>query len=105
MGMRITRRGEMSHGGVWIELRSPGSDQRLELNWYPVGSKFYKPYRRGEELDHLAFRVSHVRTTFQELVAGGAHPEVKPFKDGRYEFAFVSDPDGIWIELLGRAPR
>lgn len=103
MGMRITRRGKMSHGGIWVELKSPESDQRLELNWYPAGSKFYKRYRSGEELDHLAFRVTKVRTTFEELIGKGARPQVEPFKDGRYEFAFVSDPDGIWIELLGRA--
>lgn len=102
MGMKVTRRGKMRHRGIWVELRSPGSDQRLELNWYPRGSKFYTPYRRGEELDHIAFRVPQVAEAFRELVAKGARPEVKPFKEERYEFAFVSDPDGIWIELLGR---
>lgn len=102
MGMRVTRRGRMRHGGLWVELRSPGSHQRLELNWYPPGSKYYRPFRRGEELDHLAFRVRDVRATFRDLVDKGARPQVRPFREDRYEFAFVSDPDGIWIELLGR---
>lgn len=102
MGMRVTRRGAMAHGGLWVELRSPAGTQRLELNWYPPGSKFHVPYRRGEEMDHLAFRVTDVHGAFADLVARGAGPEVKPFREGRYEFAFVSDPDGIWIELLGR---
>ena len=104
MGMKISRRGTMSHGGVWVELQSPGSPQRLELNWYPPGSKFHTPYRRGEELDHLAFRVTDVDRAFEELTAKGAHAEVEPFRESRYAFAFVSDPDGIWIELLGRVP-
>jgi len=103
MGMRVTRRGVMSHGGVWVELKSPGSDQRLELNWYPAGSRFHTNYRKGEELDHLAFRVTDVARTFRDLVSKGARPEVEPFREERYEFAFVSDPDGIWIELLGRS--
>jgi len=102
MGMRVSRKGEMSHGGRWVELKSPGSHQRLELNWYPSGSKFHTRYRRGEEMDHLAFRVTDVARTFDEVVAKGARPEVEPFQEERYEFAFVSDPDGIWIELIGR---
>lgn len=105
MGMRVTRKGTMTHGGRWVELQSPASHQRLELNWYPPGNKFYKTYRRGEELDHLAFRVRDAGATFRELVARGARPEVEPFREERYEFAFVSDPDGIWIELIGRIPR
>jgi len=104
MGMRVSRRGTMRHGGVWVELQSPGSPQRLELNWYPPGSRFHTPYRRGEELDHLAFRVTDVDRAFHELTAKGARAEVEPFRESRYSFAFVSDPDGIWIELLGRVP-
>jgi lactoylglutathione lyase len=102
MGMRVSRRGKMRHGGIWVELQSPGSPQRLELNWYPPGSKYHTPYRKGEELDHLAFRVSDVDQAFRELTARGARPRVPPFREARYAFAFVSDPDGIWIELLGR---
>jgi lactoylglutathione lyase len=102
MGMRVSRRGKMRHGGVWVELKSPGSPQRLELNWYPPGSRYHTPYRKGEELDHLAFRVTDVDRAFRDVTAKGARPEVAPFKESRYAFAFVSDPDGIWIELLGR---
>ncbi|HYT17510.1 MAG TPA: VOC family protein [Thermoplasmata archaeon] len=83
MGMRVTRRGKISHGGVWVELRNPGSPQRLELNWYPTNSKFFAPYRKGEELDHLAFRVTDVHGVFRELVANGARPEVAPFREER----------------------
>jgi len=87
---------------VWVELKSPDSPQRLELNWYPAGSKYFTPYRRGEELDHLSFRVSDVNRAFKEIIAKGARPEIEPFREERYEFAFASDPDGIWVELLGR---
>ena len=102
LGMRLSRRGTMSHGGRWVELKSPGSHQRLELNWYPPGSKFHTAYRRGEELDHLAFLAKDVAQSFRDLVSRGARPEIEPFREERYEFAFVSDPDGIWIELIGR---
>src|SRR5437867_11708744 len=102
MGMKDTRRGEMHHGGVGVELKSPDFPQRLELNGYAAESKFFTRYRKGEELDHLAFRVRDVGRAFKEIVTKGAHPEVEPFREDRYEFAFASDPDGIWIELIGR---
>ena len=105
MGMKVSRKGRMHHGGLWIEMQSPGSPQRLELNWYPPGTRFYTNYRKGEELDHLAFLVTDVEKTFREVTAKGARAQVEPFKESRYAFAFVSDPDGIWIELLGRVRR
>jgi len=46
-----------------------------------------------------------VEEAFREVTAKGARAEVEPFNESRYAFAFVSDPDGIWIELLGRVPR
>src|SRR5437879_7862951 len=101
MGMKITRRGRMHHGGVWVELKSPDSSQRLELNWYPAESKFFTRYRKGEELDHLAFRGSDVGRALKEGGAKGARPEVKPIREERDEFAVASDPHGIWIELNG----
>lgn len=57
LGMRVVASGTMPHGGKYLHLRTPGSAPRLELNWYPNGSRFYTPYRRGDELDHLAFVV------------------------------------------------
>jgi len=56
LGMKVVGKGTMPHGGKWIQLRGRGSEQTLELNWYPEGSRFYTGYSSGEELDHLAFR-------------------------------------------------
>src|SRR5487761_89821 len=56
MGMKVTRQGKMPHGGKYVALRSPGSRQELELNWYPKSSRFYTAYKPGEEMDHFAFR-------------------------------------------------
>lgn len=105
MGMKPHLKGRMAHGGVWVELKSPGSTQRLELNYYPRGSKFYERFHGGSELDHLAFWVGDVDKKYDELLAGGARRAVDPFPEGKYRFAFVKDPDGIWIELIGRGRR
>ncbi len=99
LGMKIIARGTMPHGGQYVHLRTPRSPQRLELNWYPRGTRFYAPYRRGEEMDHLAFVVDDVRKAFRELVRKGATAAVDPAHSEGTE-VYVRDPDGIWIELL-----
>jgi len=99
-GMRVVRRGTAPHGGKWVHLKGPGSPQALELNWYPAGSRFYTRYRKGDEMDHLAFRVGDVEKAFKKLVAQGAGVAVPPSKSKGTE-VYVTDPDGIWIELLG----
>jgi len=105
MGMKPKLKGKMNHGGIWIELKSPGSAQRLELNYYPPGTKFHENFKAGSELDHLAFWVRDVDERYEQLIDKGARKAVKPFSQGKYRFAFVKDPDGIWIELLGRGKR
>lgn len=89
----------MPHGGRYVHLRTPGSQQRLELNWYPVGSRFYTRYRAGEEMDHLAFVVPDVRQAYRELTRKGVKVAVSPARSRGTE-VYVKDPDGIWIELL-----
>jgi lactoylglutathione lyase len=98
-GMKVTSRGRMLHGGKYVHLKSPGSPQRLELDWYPPRTRFYTKYSRGEELDHLAFRVDDVRDAFRELVRKGASVAVSP-ADSKGTEVYVKDPNGIWIELL-----
>ncbi len=99
LGMRETGRGTMSHGGRYVHLHTPGSSQRLELNWYPRNTRFYTPYRRGEEMDHLAFVVDDVRAAYRALLRQGATSAVSPAQSKGTE-VYVRDPDGIWIELL-----
>ena len=99
LGMKVIGGGTMPHGDRYIHLRTPRSPQRLELNWYPRGSRFYEPYRTGEEMDHLAFVVEDVRAAYRELVRKGAKPAVDPAHSQGTE-VYVQDPDGIWIELL-----
>lgn len=98
-GMKVIGRGTMPHGGQYVHLRTPGSQQRLELNWYPETSRFYTPYRSGEEMDHLAFVVADVRKAYRELVRKGVDVAVDPAHAKDTE-VYVRDPDGIWIELL-----
>jgi len=105
MGMKAHLKGKMWHGGVWVELKSPRSSQRLELNYYPAGTKYYEKFKTGSEMDHLAFWVKDVDKSYAQLLKKGAKKGIAPFPQGKYRFAFVKDPDGIWIELIGRGKR
>jgi lactoylglutathione lyase len=98
-GMKVVNRGTMAHGGKWVHLKTPGSAQRLELNWYPPRSRFHTRYRAGEEMDHLAFVVPDVRSAYRRLLRKGATSAVGP-EDSKGTEVYVKDPDGIWIELL-----
>ena len=101
LGLRIKRRGAMSHRGRWVQLIDPETQQLLELNWYPKGSKFYENYRNGSELDHIGFKVDDAVKWFNLLLSRGAKPAANPFGDVNETLAYVKDPDGIWIELIG----
>ena len=87
-------------------LRDPGSGQRLELNYYPPGDAHAVPYRPGEELDHVAFRVDDLDRVLSQLQKLGLPPERMadyegPISEGkRLRMAYVRDPDGIQLELF-----
>src|SRR5438093_13403009 len=74
MGMKGTRRGRMSHGGIWVELKSPDSEQRIELNWNPTNSKLFTRYHKEEELDHHAFGVRDDNQAIRNSIESGDHP-------------------------------
>ena len=97
LGMTLEGRGKIAATkGEVAGLRSKGSKQILELNWYPR-----RRYRAGSELDHLAFDVGDgdVETEIKRLLTMGATrarpTEVRP----KYIVGFVKDPDGVWLEL------
>jgi lactoylglutathione lyase len=95
LGLRSIRKGRMAAGGLWEELEDPESHHLLELNFYPD----QPPYREGDELDHLGFKVRDLEGTSLRLVALGARVRIPTFEDAGMRLAFLSDPDGVWIEL------
>mgnify|MGYP001093015217 CR=1 FL=1 len=99
-GMRAMK---FDYTGIRVrDLVSRGSKQRLELNYYPPGTKYFEGYADGSQLDHLAFWCKDVRRSYEATLKGGASPAVEPWDEGGYTLAFVKDPDGIWIELIGK---
>jgi lactoylglutathione lyase len=94
--------------GQVVTLRSPPSNQLLELNYYEDDSQFGGQYKNGEELDHLAFDVEDLVATIEELRQSGIEIIAEPYSIGSavgWKEAFVKDPNGIWIELLERKKK
>src|SRR3989449_11076237 len=87
-------------GGAIAVLKSPRGSQRFELNWYPPRGR-YRVYRQGDELDHLAFAVPDVDRFLREH-RGDPRVVMKAFDEGTDRLAYVTDPDGAWIELMSR---
>ena len=103
LGLVEERRGTMSHGGVWVTLIDPESGQRIELNWYPPGSRYDVPYVPGEGLDHLGFQVPDALALYKELLAKGVPSAHQPWNEGDEEVVcYVKDPDDNWVELYTR---
>lgn len=95
LGLVAGRTGRMAAGGVWLELTDPASRAMLELNFYPD----LPAYREGDELDHLGFRVEDLDGAIARLTNLGARVRIPAFREGEVRLAFLSDPDGVWIEL------
>ncbi len=95
LGLQETRRREDKNGRyTLVFLSAPGDeDAQVELtyNWDP------EPYTGGRNFGHLAYEVSDIYVTCEQLMAGGVTIN-RPPRDGR--MAFVRSPDQISIELL-----
>jgi catechol 2,3-dioxygenase-like lactoylglutathione lyase family enzyme len=100
LGLVERRRGKMGHGGIWVLLEDQISHQRLELNWYPRGSRYATPFTPGEGLDHLGVRVSDYAAAARRLRAAGAKKRDEFRYRGRVVVGYFEGPDGVWIELI-----
>ena len=91
--------------GEVVTLKSPDSNQLLELNFYENDSPFCTPYENGEDLDHLAFDVENLESVVADLRSKGIEIVIEPYQIGGWcgwKEAFIKNPNGIWIELLQR---
>ncbi|HKS59893.1 MAG TPA: VOC family protein [Thermoplasmata archaeon] len=104
LGFRVFRRGRMEHGGVWVHLRFPGAVQRVELNFYPKGNRFFEPIRRGTEFDHFGFRVSNVEA-WEGILRRRKLRVVARIRETHENLLYIRDPDGNWIEFFGPVPE
>ena len=98
LGMKVTGRCKMDQTkGETVGLESNGFT--LELNYYREESPYYTEYVVGEGLDHLAFNVENLDKALEEARAAG-YRVISEMKSNGSRWAYVEDPNGIWIELF-----
>lgn len=98
LGMRLLFRSKIKEtGGEVAWLKTRGSSQILELNWYP-SRRWYGP----GNLDHLAFEVDDADCVYRSMIKRGVKSAMKPFDEGSWRLAYAKDPDGAWIEIGSR---
>jgi len=100
LGMKVKGRGRIEQTkGETVGLESEEGGFVLELNHYEKDSPYYTEYITGEGLDHLAFKVEDLDKALEEAKSSGHHLILEMKVDGS-RWAYIEDPNGIWIELF-----
>jgi lactoylglutathione lyase len=100
LGMKITGRSKMEQTrGETVGLQSEKEGFILELNHYSNDSPYNTRYVVGEGLDYLAFKVDDLDKALEEARKAG-HKTVLSMKADNNRWAYIEDPNGIWIELF-----
>lgn len=85
--------------GETVSLSTHEDGPVLELNYYESGSPFNTEYVTGEGMDHLAFQVDDLDKALAEASRAG-YPPALEMKTGSSRWAYIKDPNGIYIELF-----
>jgi lactoylglutathione lyase len=100
LGMKVKGRGKIDQTkGETVGLESEKDSFVLELNYYEKDSPFNTKYVVGEGLDHLAFKVDNLEKATGEAKNAG-HRTILEMKADGSRWAYIEDPNGIWIELF-----
>ena len=98
MKLKGRSRIETSKGEVASLVTEDGGFE-LELNYYEKDSPYATEYSVGEALDHLAFGVEDLAKALETARASG-YRVISEHKSNGGRWAYVEDPNGIWIELF-----
>ncbi|MGQ9551082.1 MAG: VOC family protein [Candidatus Bathycorpusculaceae bacterium] len=100
LGMKVASRSKIEKTkGEVVNLQSEKDGFVLELNHYDEGSPYNTKYIVGEGLDHLAFSVDDLDKALEEARKAG-HKTILDMKANGSRWAYIEDPDGMWIELF-----
>ena len=100
LGLEELRRHKSPRGSELVFLKTPGSEELLELCSFPSSG----PVQVQPDLTHLAFEVDSLEEFGKHLTSKGLKysdgPHMKPDGGG---IAFVDAPEGYEIELIQMA--
>ena len=105
LGMKLLRRNDFPSGRFTLAFVGYGPEEshtviELTCNWDRA-----EPYDPGSGYGHIALGVPDVYAACEALRTRGVKVvrEPGPMKHGSTPIAFIEDPDGYKIELVGRA--
>ncbi|MGN7612530.1 lactoylglutathione lyase [Magnetococcales bacterium HHB-1] len=103
LGMKLLRKNDYPKGEFTLAFMGYGDERshsviELTYNWGR------QDYTLGDAFGHFAIEVDDVSEAFKEMVVKGAKSLREPaaMNAGKTQIAFIADPDGYPIELIGR---
>jgi lactoylglutathione lyase len=97
LGLEEARRHESPRGSKLVFLRTPGSEELIEITYFPAGG----PVQVQPDLTHLAFEVDSLDEFTKHLAKLGIKYSDGPTKSSSGNtFAFIDAPEGYEIELI-----
>jgi lactoylglutathione lyase len=97
LGLEEVRRHKSPRGSELVFLKTPKSDELIELCHYPSSG----PVVVQPDLTHLAFQVENLEAFARHLERFGLRYSDGPhYKEDGSGFAFVDAPEGYEVELM-----
>ncbi len=97
LGLTEVRRHKSPRGGELVFLKTPGSEELIELCHFPASG----PVKVQADLTHLAFEVESLEAFGRHLAALGLQYSDGPHaKADGGAIAFIDAPEGYEIELI-----
>jgi lactoylglutathione lyase len=97
LGLEVAKRQASPRGSQLVFLRTPGSEELIELCCYPAAG----PVKVQPDLTHLAFEVESLEAFGKHLASLGLQYSDGPhYKDSGGGIAFIDAPEGYEIELI-----
>lgn len=97
LGLEEVRRHKSPRGSELVFLKTPGSEELIELCSFPAGG----PVQVQPDLTHLAFEVESLDAFAKHLARHGIQYSDGPhYRENGAGFAFIDAPEGYEIELM-----
>ncbi len=101
LGLEASRRFTSPRGAQLVFLRTPNSEEEIELCQMPAGAE---PVKVQPDLMHLAFEVENLETFAAALAKKGYSLSDGPTQTGSGSIiAFIDAPEGYEVELIQHA--
>ena len=98
LGLTVSGRHTSPRGAQLVFLRTPGSEEEIELGQRPPGAE---PVKVQPDLMHLAFEVEDLEAFAAELARKGYPLSDGPTRTGGGSvIAFIDAPEGYEVELI-----